>query len=68
MDGIDYTGLTRQFDDEWIAAEQRIHDVFAPRGWTGPRAGRRQTWKMLAQAALASPDKRYDSMMIRARA
>lgn len=68
VDWFRYTGLMRQFEDEWIAAEQHIHDVLTPRGWRGPRASRLRTWRLLAETIRAPHEERYDSVMVRASA
>jgi SAM-dependent methyltransferase len=58
-----YTGYTRQFSTDWLAAQKAIRThtgLNAGQGWTG------NVWRLLATTAFARPDKKYDSIRIHA--
>jgi hypothetical protein len=57
-----YTGYTRQFAPEWLAAQEQIR-----RNARLDRSGaNKNAWGLLAKTAFASPARRYDSIRVHA--
>jgi SAM-dependent methyltransferase len=57
-----YTGYTRQFAPEWLAAQEQIR-----RNAELDRSGaNKSAWGLLARTAFASPSRKYDSIRVHA--
>jgi SAM-dependent methyltransferase len=59
-----YTGYTRQFAPEWLAAQREIGSRVAPNGSAEGRSG--GNWGLLAKTAFAAPAAKYDSIRVHA--
>jgi SAM-dependent methyltransferase len=60
-----YTGFTRQFQRDWIAELNRIHDELQC-AQDHSNAFERQSWGLLLRSAWAPSDRKYDSVRVRA--
>ena len=60
-----FTGFTRQFDSAWISALSAIQEELrAGEYWSS--WFKRQSWGLLLRTALASPNRKYDSIRVHA--
>ncbi len=64
-----YYGYCRQLSNEWVEAERQIRTVLTPddRRTSGFRA-KLESWKLLAQTLICSPESKYDSVRLILRA
>jgi 2-polyprenyl-3-methyl-5-hydroxy-6-metoxy-1,4-benzoquinol methylase len=58
-----YTGYTRQFSPEWLAAQEQIRTNAL---LDHKRQGCGNAWSLLAQTAFALPSRKYDSIRVHA--
>jgi SAM-dependent methyltransferase len=62
-----YTGYTRQFAPEWLAAQSEIRARVSVKGDSGSdRHAGDSGWRLLARTAFAPPAARYDSIRVHA--
>jgi SAM-dependent methyltransferase len=55
-----YTGYTRQFSPEWLAAQKTIRERLGAEDWE------QNPWLLLARTAFARAEKKYDSIRVHA--
>ena len=58
-----YTGYTRQFSPQWLAAQKEMRKHFGAGRDDSPHGG---AWRLLAKTAFAGPQKKYDSIRLHA--
>jgi SAM-dependent methyltransferase len=58
-----YTGYTRQFSPEWLAAQKEIREQT---GYDGNGGGAGSAWRLLARTAFARDARKYDSIRVHA--
>jgi SAM-dependent methyltransferase len=58
-----YTGYTRQFSPQWLAAQTEIREHI---GLGSNEAWKTNAWLLLAKTAFARPAKKYDSIRVHA--
>ncbi len=58
-----YTGYTRQFSQSWLAAQRQVATNL---GVQPAPHGEGAQWRLLARTALASPERKYDSIRVHA--
>lgn len=66
---VHYLGYFRQLHRAWIRDERAAYDLYHHHleGPLPPRNGLRRSFRLLAQTAFAPPERKYDSLLVRAR-
>ena len=66
VQGVFFTGFTRQFDGSWIDDMNLIHDAIYSAGRYSKSRWTRESWGLLLRTALAPDEKKYDSIRMHA--